>query len=185
MSRKRCKHRPLYRALNKYGIDNFSIETVEECPDPQLLSEREIFWISYYHSFHYGYNATKGGDGSPYLDEEKIIACYNKQKNLKKTSEILHVSTDGVKAVLKRNNIHIFSQDEVSRNKMLPVLMFSLDGVFLKEFPTVFDAADYLSENGFTTVKDKEKLKGIAAHIRHVCRGVRKSASGFLWEYKR
>ena len=30
-SQKDLKNRPLYRAMNKYGIENFSIEIVEEC----------------------------------------------------------------------------------------------------------------------------------------------------------
>ena len=36
---KRFSNRPLYRALNKYGIDNFKVELVEEV-DIKDLSER-------------------------------------------------------------------------------------------------------------------------------------------------
>ena len=47
--------RPLYRAMNKYGIENFDIEQVEKTDSPV---EREQYWIEYYGSFKYGYNAT-------------------------------------------------------------------------------------------------------------------------------
>ena len=42
--REHTENRPLYRAMNKYGIDNFHIETIEECSD-ELVEEREVFWI--------------------------------------------------------------------------------------------------------------------------------------------
>ena len=55
--------RPLYSAMKKYGIENFFIEEVERLETPQQAEEREKYWIEYYGSFKYGYNATKGGDG--------------------------------------------------------------------------------------------------------------------------
>ena len=39
-----CENRPLYKAMNKYGLEHFHIEQVEEC-SVDLLSEREIYWI--------------------------------------------------------------------------------------------------------------------------------------------
>ena len=63
----RFLNRPLYRAMNKYGIENFIIEIIET-PMLEVLSERECYWIEYYNSFHFGYNATKGGDGKILYD---------------------------------------------------------------------------------------------------------------------
>lgn len=51
----------LYRAMRKYGIENFTFEIIEEC-EQILLNEREKFWISYYDTFKNGYNETEGGD---------------------------------------------------------------------------------------------------------------------------
>ena len=47
-------------AINKYGIENFCFEILEEC-DVNQLDERERFWINYYDSYHNGYNRTVGG----------------------------------------------------------------------------------------------------------------------------
>jgi hypothetical protein len=52
----------LYDAINKYGSENFSIEEVEEC-SPEVLNDREVYWIEQYGSFKNGYNATRGGEG--------------------------------------------------------------------------------------------------------------------------
>ena len=43
--KERCKHRPLYYAINKYGIENFKIEKLEYVEDDSKLSDREIYWI--------------------------------------------------------------------------------------------------------------------------------------------
>lgn len=52
----------LYRAIKKYGFDNFNFEVIEEC-SKEKLDEREIYWISHYHSTvnENGYNMTFGG----------------------------------------------------------------------------------------------------------------------------
>lgn len=34
----------LYKAFNKYGIENFSFEEIEEIPN-EMLDERERYWI--------------------------------------------------------------------------------------------------------------------------------------------
>ena len=31
--------------MNKYGIENFKVECLEEIEDESILSEREIYWI--------------------------------------------------------------------------------------------------------------------------------------------
>jgi group I intron endonuclease len=50
----------IYRAMRKYGIDNFSIEMIEETND---LSEREQYWISKLNTLKpNGYNLTIGGE---------------------------------------------------------------------------------------------------------------------------
>lgn len=51
----------LYRAMRKYGIENFTFEVIEECPLEQL-AEREKYWIAYFDTYHNGYNQTTGGE---------------------------------------------------------------------------------------------------------------------------
>ena len=57
--------------MNKYGIENFIIEEIEEV-DVKELSIREIYWIEYYNSYKNGYNATLGGDGKILYDYDLI-----------------------------------------------------------------------------------------------------------------
>jgi group I intron endonuclease len=64
------KNQPLfYKAIQKYGWENFEHELLEgNLKTLQEANQREIFWISYYHTWVedpecQGYNLTRGGDG--------------------------------------------------------------------------------------------------------------------------
>lgn len=61
-----------YRAVRKYGWDNFIYGIIDEF-NKQILDEMEIFYIKNYNSFRNGYNSTLGGDGtnSRVLTEEE------------------------------------------------------------------------------------------------------------------
>ena len=64
------------RAMIKYGVENFSIEVLEECETEERLNEREIFWIAKINCKHpNGYNLTDGGDGNRgFKYTKKILA---------------------------------------------------------------------------------------------------------------
>ena len=79
--------RPLYAAMRKYGIEHFHIETIEETNEP---NEREQYWIEFYGSFKYGYNATLGGDGKRYCDYDLIYTLYQEGKTIKEIAQILN-----------------------------------------------------------------------------------------------
>lgn len=49
----------LYKAMQEYGIWNFTWELLEECPRSQL-DEKELFYISLYDSVNWGYNSQSG-----------------------------------------------------------------------------------------------------------------------------
>lgn len=53
--------RPIIRALNKYGIANFSIEVLEYTTKDKL-DEKEKLYISNFNSIEKGYNLSTGGD---------------------------------------------------------------------------------------------------------------------------
>ena len=55
--------KPLYLAFQKYGLENFSFEVIEEC-QPNQLDIKEKYWIDYYNSYQNGYNMTCGGESN-------------------------------------------------------------------------------------------------------------------------
>lgn len=54
-------NKALYRAMRKYGRENFSFKILEECDESQL-AEREKYWITQLDTYNNGYNETLGGD---------------------------------------------------------------------------------------------------------------------------
>ena len=80
----KCGHDThLYRAFNKYGSNNFIIESIQEILDNNLLNDRECYYIE---CLSPKYNMTKGGDGGNtyiFLKEEtrKKISERNSGKN--------------------------------------------------------------------------------------------------------
>lgn len=55
---------PVYRAIRKYGIDNFSFEVIDTCCSEQASLDREVERIAEYESYGpKGYNQTPGGEG--------------------------------------------------------------------------------------------------------------------------
>lgn len=56
---------PLYNAVHKYGRDSFTVKSLVQTDDGDILNQLEIFFIRAYQSnkSHIGYNATAGGDG--------------------------------------------------------------------------------------------------------------------------
>ena len=180
IKKEECKNRPLYRAINKYGVENFSIEKIEECSDI-ILSDREKYWIEYYNSFKNGYNATKGGDGSPYIDRKLVIETYKQIQNCKKTAEILNIHIDSVYKILKSNNIERKSSQEISKEcSSKPVYMLNKKDLrILKVFASMKEAAKYIQEQ----TNNNTDLRGMASHIREVCQGKRKTAYGYSWKF--
>lgn len=60
----------LYRAMNKYGVDVFRMEKVEELDDDSLdLAETEL--IAMFNTVADGYNLKEGGDSSRHSEETK------------------------------------------------------------------------------------------------------------------
>lgn len=52
-----------YRAIRKYGIENFKYECIDTANNISDIKNKEIYWINFYNSYKNGYNMTTGGDG--------------------------------------------------------------------------------------------------------------------------
>lgn len=52
----------IYKAIRKYGLNNFDFSVLEECSLSEL-NEREKYWINFYNSYENGYNENLGGEG--------------------------------------------------------------------------------------------------------------------------
>lgn len=175
---KRSEGRPLYDAIRMYGICHFHIEVIEETDCPK---EREIYWVEYYGTFKNGYNATLGGDGKRYLDYDLVVMTYQQIGNMVETANLLGICADSVDEILRIKNAYKRSSSEIAIEKhSKPVHMFDLNGLYIRTFISVADAARYLIDNKLSNCK----ASGLRTHISNVCNGKRKSVAGFKWAYE-
>jgi hypothetical protein len=96
----------IHKAFRKYGLENFELKILEECPESKL-KEREIYWIEKYNTYtsREHYNQTPGGDlvgeknihkgeehGKAKLTEKDVIACRQAYKEGKRSRDIWEAS---------------------------------------------------------------------------------------------
>lgn len=70
----------LYRAIQKYGLENFNFEVLEE--NVEHYNEREKYWIEYFDSYNNGYNATIGGEEPPIFQGEQHHLAVHTQETV-------------------------------------------------------------------------------------------------------
>lgn len=181
----KTEKRPLYAAMNKYGVEHFSISLVEEV-DNKLLAQREQFWIQQYDSYFHGYNATLGGDGT----HTRIIEQYDLQGNLLNifysiydAIAILKVSESVIRSccqhkqktvkntILKYQDDNSYSVQELINNKLniqyhntKKIYQYNLDGSLERIW------------NSITEIKTELKYTNIARNINGS-----KPSHNFVW----
>lgn len=81
----------LQRAYNKYGIENFSFEIIENCTEDELYP-RENYWITFYNSqnSNSGYNNTLPlADEKKYRHKEESKAKMSNSKKVFESEELI------------------------------------------------------------------------------------------------
>lgn len=163
----------IHNAMRKYGIGNFSIEIIEQCSNEARFA-REHYYIMYYNSLEpNGYNFLASSTGSVKVPIEAILESWQDKLSAKEIAEKLGIHKQTVTEHLKANGI---TQTEIMQRQgrstslrcSMPVLQYSLDGTFIKEWP---------SATSCTAI-------GSQTAISSVCRQEQFSAYGYLWKYK-
>lgn len=161
---KRDYNRPLYRAIRKYGKEYFYIETLEEV-DTDKLNEREIYWISFYDTYHNGYNATEGGDGQSLYNKDAIWEYYLQVQNIAKTARKFQCDRRVVRSVINAHGVYN------DKNIQRPIYQLSKkDGKIINSFNTLADAARFCN-------KTKSGLKEALIYPY-------KTYAGYYWCYQ-
>jgi group I intron endonuclease len=168
----------LLESLIQYGGDSHKFEIIEEIDISNLdyrksnsiLRSRERFWINHFKTFKNGLNENKGGSGCNSHTEEskRLIGEANSKPKPK----------DFGKNRKKWQHTEEF-KEKVRNAPRNPILMYDLDGNFIKEFPNNRVAGDYLgvSKNMIWNVLNKfvNKRTGKATT----------STRGYTFKYKR
>lgn len=170
--KERCEKRPLYDAMLKYGIDNFEIKELEYLKEGgKLLSDREIYWIEKLKTFHNGYNATKGGDGSILYDREKVLELIKLGYTCNQIIEKIGCSKDWLHNLANLHNLHLRN----SRSQIIG--QYDAEGNLLNTFFGAYEAQKWLISNNIT------QNTSVKQHIRECCQGKRKTCLKYIWKF--
>lgn len=181
----------VHKALQKYGVDNFSFSIVELCEIVEL-DEKEKYWIHYYNSLiPKGYNMVDGGSNGAGLAKSRKVLQYDLQGNFlqeydsaRQAAALTGINNSSISACCRGEISHtkeyqwkyfddnkktIFPLEKVIINNF-PILQFDKKGNFIKEYPSMKEAAE---ESGAS--------KPV---ISKVCNHKGKTAGGYLWCFK-
>ena len=163
----------LHKAIRKYGENNFSVETLEEVPEGQNLSSREIYWIDFYKSCvleeeNNGYNMTYGGEGVSKINKQEIYNLWNDGLGSVKISKLTGHSISSIKKIL--DTFSKYSKEiDFARNTGKIVHQFNEKGELLNSFPSITNAAKSVNVD--------------PSVINKCCHGQKQSAAGFFWSF--
>ena len=183
------KHYAFYNALRKYGVDNFEWAVIDTATTEDELNLKEKYWISFYNSkAPNGYNLSDGGEGQSGFkhseetkkkisENQKGRTSPNKGKKFseehkrklseaKKGKSTKAIFTDEVKEILRQQKIGdknpMYGKKPANSKKII-----NLDTMEI-----------------YNDMHEAMNKTGIAyQNISKVCRGIRKTAGGFRWQY--
>ena len=150
------KNKHLYRAMRKYGVENFKFEVLQDNIETyEQLDKAEIYWIDYYNTFLYGYNETQGGQKyHSYLPNKDIINDYLQTKSARKTAANFGLDHSTVDNILNVNGVPRFSHREAVGKKI---------GIkkenFYQEFNSVKDCAEWFANQDFCRTSKAESVR--------------------------
>ena len=149
-----------YRAIRKYGTENFRVEAIDYADNQEELDQKEKYYIDLFDSVKNGYNTKDsiGKCGGDTLSEhenieeirEKIRQSKLGDKNPMRIHGGLHGSRNGMYGKTGKNNPF------AKRCKAI-----SVDGSDVKYFDTLTDLKDYFNVTtlGMVTMRCKGKTK--------------------------
>lgn len=188
----------LYRAIRKYGVDSFVVESLELVTSDSkdklknILNDREIFYIASKNTYKpNGYNMTAGGYAfvdhvvvpvAQVLSSGKVVASY---KSIQDAEDAINIPYGSIKRAIHSkshyaNGFFWYKNEdnqycvgsfigEQRRNDITAVYQFNLRGEPIQSFNSITEA---------------ERRTGVNhAKISAVCSGRRKSAGGYIWSY--
>ncbi len=179
--KEKIKNRPLYKAINKHGQENFSIDLLEECDNN--LEKRETYWIKKLGTYKAEYNATLGGDGKTYFEHEdiEIINKYSELGTITKVAVFYGCDVDTIRKRLINNKIKTKPAGEFTKETCSkPVNLYNEIEQKSMSFCSTMDVARYIKESN----KSQASLRHIAYNISKGCNKKISKAYGFVCNWK-
>lgn len=160
-------------AIDKYGWDNIKHEILFSELSELKAKSLEIDLIRHYKNLGISYNITNGGDG--YLgftpSDETKKTWSEQRRNRVLTKEWRDKISETTKGKVFRRDIIEKGVEASKKVSSKPILQYTLGGEFIREWPSMREAAKALN---ISSPRD----------LKRCCTGERKSRAGFIWKLK-
>lgn len=107
----------LYYAFDKYGINNFSFEVIDEVSEDKA-NEREKYWINYYDSFENGYNMTEGGENPPVFQGIEHPLCNHSITEIQLVKKLLKETKLTIKEIAQLTHYNTSSINRINLGEL-------------------------------------------------------------------
>ena len=152
----------IHKAINKYGVENFSIETIYSGENKEEVLSKEDYYINLYNSYiPNGYNIAKGGNNPPSWEgkrhtEEtkekikmKLIEFYSKDENRikhigKNNPNYNHKWSEEMRHKCSISKMNIYKNEKNPNSKRIIAIF---PNGMEKEFECIKFAAKYFNTN--------------------------------------
>ena len=163
----------LYNAMRELGVEHFTIEEIETV-DLEFLKEREEYYIDKFDSIQNGYNTFRSGYNTSKMriNEEDVVDFYNQNYGLiTLAAKYFNCGVDTIQRILDKHKIERTSDMSLIMRKIVgkKVIQLTTDSKIVNVFDSMIEA--------------EEKTGARYQHIGACCRGQRKTAGGYRWEY--
>lgn len=163
-------NRHLQFAVNKYGVENFKFEILEECLSEFCVIREQYYLDTLLFAQEYINNKDKRFLELGYNINPLSSSCANRELSdiHKKRIGLRH--KDKVLSLESRNKIKIARKSQINTGQ-IKVIKLSLEGVELEEYNSIGEAS-----------KDNNNIG--TSNICKCIKGIYKSCAGFKWKYK-
>ena len=160
----------IIKNIYKKRPETLKEEYIKTCYSEEEMCSDEQYYIKLFKTlWPNGYNLTKGGDGCVGgLCEETRRKMSNSKQGKHRSEETKKKISDGLKGKPAHNKGKPMSEEQ-KKKLSKKVLQFTLDGEFVREWPSMMEA----HRNGFNH-----------SAVSSCCRGKQKTSNGFKWKYK-
>lgn len=171
------KNLKLQNHYNKYGLDDFIFEIIEECSLEDKLN-REQYYINNLNPW-FNINPIAGNTTGRKFSEETLYKLRNPSEETRlklsiATKNRIHKKpTDNPEYISPRRGIKLSSEhvnNMIKSSKSNPIIQFDLNGNMIKEWRSIRDASRSLNVG--------------RSGISRCLKGRYSQSSGFIWKYK-
>ena len=158
------------RAIKKYGKENFQKVILCYAETKEENSENEKLFLGNLWQRDDCYNIIPGGVGGSVKGIKRSKETKRKISEAKKGEKNHMYGKKGKKHHFYGKTHAKETKRKMSEARKIPIVQYTKDGTFIKEWDSGTDASKSLKINH--------------ANIAKVCRDKLKSAGGFIWKYK-